>query len=63
MNDREKLVGMLAVANFRYSLTVSNDGCAVNVMGKRDANPGKASNIQFDFDAVGALKNITTEWT
>jgi hypothetical protein len=60
--DRAKFVGMLAVGNFRYSVTVHNEGCTVSVNGKRDEAPGTASNIAFGFNADGNLDSIKVEW-
>lgn len=59
--DREKLVGMLAVANMRYMVTVHNGGCSVTVNGRRDQRPGNAPVISFEFADDGNLSDIKVE--
>jgi len=62
VNDREKFIGMLAAANFRYSIVVADLGCFIVTNGKRDQRPGSASQLTFKFTNFGQLEDIKVDF-
>lgn len=60
MDDLQYVKDMLARANMRYAVAVSNEGSTLTVQGPRSRPPHRYLPIDMTFDADGRLTKMET---